>query len=158
MKTNHFAVIGKPRLPLLAITILALSYFTTSCTKPAELSAQPVQLSQLAEILKGEIISGNLTSISNEGFLVQDKGETKIFLLEKNQRLIIETPGNLKRVDVLYCQYGVLISDFENNTTWLYINNDEESRKKFEPIKNKLNGNQKTFDILGLTRINLTEI
>jgi len=155
MKTKHFAFIVKPGLPLIAMTMLVLLHLHTSCTKKTTEHPVSVPFSQMAEILNGEIISGYLICESSEGFMVQTKEARKIFILEKIENHAIETPQNIQNADVLYCQYGLIISDTEKNKIWLYIKNDEESRKKFEMVKSRLNSNSRTSDISGWTRINL---
>jgi hypothetical protein len=79
-------------------------------------------------------------------------------MLEKIHDSYNEMPENLKNADVLYCQYGVIISDTEKNKIWVYINNDEESHKKFEKVKSKWKGSSRTSVISGFTRVNLTEV
>lgn len=159
MNTTHFSFSVKRGLPLIFMFVLALFHLCTSCTKKTSDAAVPtLPLSSLSEILNGTIISGNLISLGTEGFMVQYGRETKIFILEKIQNVSNEMPENIKNADILYCQYGLIISDTEKNKIWLYINNDEESHKKFETVKSKWKGSSNTSVISGLTRINLTEV
>jgi hypothetical protein len=159
MNTQHFGFSVKRVLPLIFLPVLALFYVCTSCTKKTSDDAvHTPPLSSLSEILNGTVISGNLISVQNEGFMVQYGKETKIFILEKLQNHTNEVPEDIKDADVLYCQYGLVISDSKKNQIWVYINNDEESHKKFETVKSRWKGSFRTSVISGSTRINLTEV
>lgn len=159
MNTTQFGFSVKHSLPLIVILVLALFYLPTSCTKKASEPAVPTSsLGRIAESLNGTMISGTLISLDDEGFMLQYKNESKIFILEKIANVRSETPEHIKNADIIYCQYGLIISDAEKNKIWIYINNDEESHKKFEMVKSKLTGSFRTSVIFGWTKINLTEI
>ncbi|HTE10993.1 MAG TPA: hypothetical protein VK645_08485, partial [Chitinophagaceae bacterium] len=40
----------------------------------------------------------------------------------------------IKHAQVVYSNYGIIIRDTDTNRLWYYIQNDEESQKRFESL------------------------
>ena len=61
--------------------------------------------------------------------------------------------GTIQNAKLIYSKFGVVVQDMNTNKTWLYPNNDTESREKFELVKPYLPENCILSEIAGTIKI-----
>jgi hypothetical protein len=144
------------RLLLSPTGILFALLFTIASCKKSESSVTTPQndIDRIASILTGEVFSSGIEDGQDEeGLVFVCKGGNDLLCLEKTSAVFITTTGALANATIIYSKYGILIRDNESQQTWLYIQNDPESREKFELVRAELKGTFLSTEIAGTIRI-----
>ena len=138
------------------ITIVATVLLFCSCKKG---SVETVNLNndmvEAAKLLDGPVLSGNVTTESNETEMVINYNDgNKFILVQKlpsNEQFNI---NSIKSAEVITSKFGIILKDLINNKIFLLANNDSESLKIFETIKPIFGKNARNTSVFGVTIVN----
>ncbi len=108
------------------------------------------------DLLKGEIISGIISDVQEDtdGLAIVFGNEEEIIFLQNIPSKTIASIGTIQNAKLIYSKFGVVVQDMNTNKTWLYPNNDTESREKFELVKPYLPENCILSEVAGTIKIN----
>jgi hypothetical protein len=135
----------------LAATIGAfmVSLFLISCKKnDRDVTKSDNSLTNIAASLNSKVLTGSLSASSSEDglSLIFDNG-TKTILLEKIPNTELAEIGLIQSA-------GIIVKDLAKDKVWFFVNNDEESIKRFEAIKNGYAGKYEFSKVFGTTIVN----
>jgi hypothetical protein len=155
MKTKNLKSGGKKITTLVVVFSLASGLFISCKKEGSQAGPQKTSLNEIASILKARIISCEINAGSDEKKLI-------LSLNNGNRFVIIDKLPNVQTFRVpsvpsgaiLISEFGVVVKNLSNNQTWLMVNNDAESRKKFEEVKKLLDGACQISLVYGTTVVN----
>lgn len=140
--------------------LFALLLMISSCKKSETMQTHSLnEMEHLSLILSGEILnSGIKDGQDDEGLVFVLNQENALLILQKISPAFLTSAGTLESATIISSKYGVLVRNNETLQTWLYIQNDRESRKKFEQVRARLSGDIQSVEIAGTIRMhaNLT--
>jgi hypothetical protein len=123
-----------PGMVCLALMLAVIFLPFISCKKNN--AAPAVSLQTMADKLQGEIFNGSISTESDEeGLALWCNNGMTLIGVAKIVKQHFTDPGNIKHAQVVYSNYGIIIRDTDTNLLWYYIQNDEESQKRFESLQ-----------------------
>jgi hypothetical protein len=133
----------------------ALLFTIASCKKnEAPATTSQFDIDRITTILTGEVFSSSIKDAQDEeGLVFVCKGGNDLLCLQKTSAVFITTTGTLANATIIYSKYGILVRDNNSDQTWLYIQNDPESREKFELVRAELTGTILLNEVAGTIRI-----
>jgi hypothetical protein len=153
MKTKKFSSSWK-EICFLVIFFTALTGLFISCKKEAA-GLQKITLNEIAKILDGGVISGELSAGSDqEQLILSCKSRDRLVIIEKLPNVQINRIPSVSSGAIILSEFGVVVRDLSNNHTWLLVNNDEGSKKRFEGVKKLLAGDCEISLVFGTTVVN----
>jgi hypothetical protein len=155
MKTKNLKSGGKKIINLMVVFSLASGLFI-SCKKEASRGdPQKTSLNEIASILKARIISGEINAGSDEKKLILSLNNGNRFvIIDKLPHVQTFSVPSVPSGAVLISEFGVVVKNSSNNQTWLMVNNDAESIKKFEEVKKLLGGDCQISLVYGTMVVN----
>ena len=142
------------------ITVLVAVMLLFSCKKG---SVEPVSVKndmvEAAKVLDGTVLSGNVTTESNENEIALNYNNgNKFILIEKIQGTERISINSIQSAEVITSKYGVILKDLSNNKIFLLTNNDSESLKMFEQVKSLFGKNLQSATVFGVTIVNAEKV
>jgi len=126
---------GVPGMVCLALMLAVMLLPFISCKKNDAAPPPAVSLQTMADKLQGEIFNGSISTESDEeGLALWCNNGMTLIGVAKIVTQHFTDPGNIKHAQVVYSNYGIIIRDTDTNRLWYYIQNDEESQKRFESL------------------------
>jgi hypothetical protein len=115
--------------------VLLIILAGSACRKNTSPVTVPYDLKQTANSLKGEILTGTLTTEGDDdGLALWVNGEKVLIGMGKTSQGIAD-PGTIQHVEIVYSNFGVIVRDINTNKLWYYIQNDPESKSKFASLR-----------------------
>lgn len=115
--------------------VLLIILAGSACRKNTSPVTVPYDLKQTANSLKGEILTGTLTTEGDDdGLALWVNGEKVLIGMGKTSQDIAD-PGTIQHVEIVYSNFGVVVRDINTNKLWYYIQNDAESKSKFASLR-----------------------
>lgn len=142
------------------ITVLVAAMLLFSCKKDSvETISVKNDMVEAAKVLDGTVLSGNVTTESNENEIALNYNDgNKFILIEKIQGTEPISINSIKSAEVITSKYGVILKDLSNNKIFLLTNNDSESRKMFEEVKSLFGKNLQSATVFGVTIVNAEKV
>ena len=142
----------------LAATVVAFmfSLFLISCKKDdRDVTKSDNSLTTIAASLNSKVLIGSLSANSSEDglSLIFDNG-TQTILLEKIPNTELAEIGLIQSAEIVTSGNGIIVKDLAKDKVWFFVNNDEESIKRFEAIKNGYAGKYEFSKVFGTTIVN----
>jgi hypothetical protein len=135
MKKKQMKLKGTPGMLCMCVLMTLFLLPAVSCRKNNSLAVSPVGLQNIASQLEGEILNGSLSTESDEeGLALWCNGGKILIAVAKIPTQQFADPGNIKQVQIVYSNFGLIIRDTDTNKIWYYIQNDAESQKRFESL------------------------
>ena len=111
------------------------------------------------KVLDGTVLSGNVTTESNENEIALNYNNgNKFILIEKIQGTERISINSIQSAEVITSKYGVILKDLSNNKIFLLTNNDSESLKMFEQVKSLFGKNLQSATVFGVTIVNAEKV
>ena len=159
MTTKNSKLLGSIIFPGM-ITVLVAVMLLFSCKKG---SVEPVSVKndmvEAAKVLDGTVLSGNVTTESNENEIALNYNNgNKFILIEKIQGTERISINSIQSAEVITSKYGVILKDLSNNKIFLLTNNDSESLKMFEQVKSLFGKNLQSATVFGVTIVNAEKV
>ena len=126
---------GVPAMVCLAMMLAVIFMPSISCKKNNAPPVPSISLQSMADHLQGEILTGSVSTESDEEGLALwcNDGKTLIGVAKIVTQPFTE-PGNIKHAQVVYSNYGIIIHDLDSKKLWYYIQNDDKSQKQFNTL------------------------
>lgn len=159
MTTKNSKLLGSIIFPGM-ITALVAVMLLFSCKKGSlETVSVKNDMVEAAKVLGGTVLSGNVTTESNENEIaVNYNNGNKLILIEKIQGSEPITINSILSAQVIISTYGVILKDLSNNKIFLLTNNDSESMKMFEEVKSLFDRNLQSATVFGVTVVNAEKV
>ena len=159
MTTKNSKLSGSMIFPGM-ITVLVAVMLLFSCKKGA---VEPVTVKndmvEAAKVLDGTVLSGNVTTASNENEIALNYNNgNKFILIEKLPGTEPISINSIQSAEVITSKYGVILKDLSNNKIFLLTNNDSESLKMFEEVKSLFGKNLQSATVFGVTIVNAEKV
>jgi hypothetical protein len=112
-----------------------------SCRKNDAQASKPyLNMQQIASKLDGTLLCGPLTSESDEEGLaiIYDNGKNEgkgLIAMEKIPSSLLAVPGRIEHAEIVCSSFGIIVRDIDQNKLWIYMQNDEKSRQKFQSLQ-----------------------
>ncbi len=142
------------------ITVLVAVMLLFSCKK-GSVETVPVKndMVEAAKVLDGTVLSGNVTTESNENEIALNYNNgNKFILIGKIQGTEPISINSIQSAEVITSKYGVILKDLSNNKIFLLTNNDSESLKMFEEVKSLFGKNLQSVTVFGVTIVNAEKV
>lgn len=142
------------------ITVLVAVMLLFSCKKGSvETVSVKNDMVEAAKVLDGTVLSGNVTTESNENEIALNYNNgNKFILIEKIQGTEPISINSIQSAEVITSKYGVILKDLSNNKIFLLTNNDSESLKMFEEVKSLFGKNLQSATVFGVTIVNAEKV
>ncbi len=142
------------------ITVLVAVMLLFSCKKGSvETASVKNDMVEAAKVLDGTVLSGHVTTESNENEIALNYNNgNKFILIEKIQGTEPISINSIQSAEVITSKYGVILKDLSNNKIFLLTNNDSESIKMFEEVKSLFGKNLQSATVFGVTIVNAEKI
>ena len=159
MTTKNSKLSGSMIFPGM-ITVLISVMLLFSCKKgTVESVTVKDDMVEAAKVLDGMILSGNVTTESNESEIALNcNNGNKFILIEKIQGAEPISINSIQSAEVITSKYGVILKDLSNNKIFLLTNNDAESLKMFEEVKSLFGKNLQCATVFGVTIVNAEKV
>ena len=159
MTTKNSKLSGSMIFPGM-ITVLIAVMLLFSCKKgTVESVTVKDDMVEAAKVLDGMILSGNVTTESNESEIALNcNNGNKFILIEKIQGAEPISINSIQSAEVITSKYGVILKDLSNNKIFLLTNNDAESLKMFEEVKSLFGKNLQCATVFGVTIVNAEKV
>lgn len=144
------------RMAYLKTIVLLLLLPAFACRKNETAATAPVPVQLMATTLEGEVFKGRIAvEGDDEGLALWCNGGKVLIAMGKLAASPFINPGNIEQAEVLYSNFGVIIRDVQNQKTWYYIQNDTQSRQRFESLQHNT-GTTLVSEIEGTFRLNIS--
>jgi hypothetical protein len=142
------------------ITVLVAVMLLFSCKKGSvESVSVKNDMAEAAKVLGGTVLSGNVTTESNENEIALNYNNgNKFIFIEKIQGKEPISINGIQSAEVITSKYGVILKDLSNNKIFLLTNNDSESLKMFEEVKSLFGKNLQSTTVFGVTIVNAEKV
>ena len=142
------------------ITVVVAVMLLFSCKKSSvETVSVKNDMVEAAKVLDGAVLSGNVTTESNENEIALNYNNgNKFILIEKIQGTEPISINSIQSAEVITSKYGVILKDLSNNKIFLLANNDSESLKMFEEVKYLFGKNLQSATVFGVTIVNAEKV
>ena len=142
------------------ITVLVAVMLLFSCKKDSiETVSVKNDMVEAAKVLDGTVLSGNVTTESNENEIALNYNNgNKFILIEKVQGTEPIRINSIQSAEVITSKYGVILKDLLTNKIFLLTNNDSESLKMFEGVKSLFGKNLQSAIVFGVTVVNAEKV
>ena len=159
MTTKNSKLLGSLIFPSI-ITVLVAVMFLFSCKKGSvETVSVKNDMVDAAKVLDGTVLSGNVTTESNENEIALNYNNgNKFILIEKLPGTEPISINSIQSAEVITSKYGVILKDLSNNKIFLLTNNDSESLKMFEEVKSLFGKNLQSATVFGVTIVNAEKV
>ncbi len=159
MTTKNSKLLGSIIFPGM-ITALIAAMLLFSCKKSSlETVSVKNDMVEAAKVLGGTVLSGNVTTESNENEIaVNYNNGNKLILIEKIRGSEPITINSILSAQVIISTYGVILKDLSNNKIFFLTNNDSESMKMFEEVKSLFDRNLQSATVFGVTVVNAEKV
>jgi len=158
MTTKNSKLSGTAIFPGMITVLVVMLLF--SCKK-GSVETVPVKndMVEAAKVLDGTVLSGNVTTESNENEIALNcNNGNKCILIEKIQGTEPISINSIQSAEVITSKYGVILKDLSNNKIFLLTNNDSESLKMFEEVKSLFGKNLQSATVFGVTIVNAEKV
>ena len=134
MKTSNKMLQSIPML-CMGLFVLLIILSGSACRKNTAAVTVPYDLKQTANSLRGEILTGTLTTEGDDdGLALWVNGEKVLIGMGKTSEGIAD-PGSIQHVEIVYSNFGVIVRNTTTNQLWYYIQNEAESKSKFASLR-----------------------
>ena len=135
MKTKQQTPRGVPGMVCLVLMLTVIFLPFVSCKKNNAPPLPATSLQSMADLLQGEILTGRVSTESDEDGIALwfNEGKTLIGVAKIITQPCTD-PGTIKHAQVVHSNYGIIIRDTDSNKLWYYIQNDEKSQKQFNAL------------------------
>jgi hypothetical protein len=159
MTTKNSKLPGSIIFPCM-ITVLVAIMLLFSCKKGSvEIVSVKNDMAEATKLLGGAVLSGNVTTESNENEIALNYNNgNKFILIEKIQGTEPISINGIKSAEVITSKYGIILKDLSNNKIFLLMNNDSESLKMFEEVKPLFGKNLQSATVFGVTIVNAEKV
>jgi hypothetical protein len=114
----------------------AMSVLLFSCIK-SDIPVPPpaTNMVTVANELEGEVFTGAIEVFQEDDGVVFscNNGKTLIALQKLNPDNL-PTSGNIEHAEIICSEKGIVLRNTATNEIWTYVNNDTDSKEKFEKI------------------------
>jgi hypothetical protein len=155
MTTKNLKLAGSRMFPAMVIIFVTATFFF-SCKKSTH-EVVPVKndMVEAARVLDSKVISGNITTQSNEEEIALNYNSgDQLILIEKIKGMGFVNISSIKSAEIITSKYGIILKDAGSNSIFLLANNDPESIKMFERIKPFFSNNTQSATVFGVTVVN----
>jgi hypothetical protein len=135
------ALILKKSSTVLALLIATaglcmLLIFSASCRKNNAARTSPETLNYLSSNLEGMLLTGNLTTEKDsDGLAIFCNNGKTLIAVGSLAPAAPADPGNMEHAAVIYSRFGVIVRNLDTGQVWYYIQNDEQSRQRFQTLQ-----------------------
>lgn len=142
------------------IMVLVSVMLLFSCKKGSvETVSVKNDMVEAAKVLDGTVLSGNVTTESNESEIALNYNNgSKFILIEKLQGTYPININSIQSAEVITSKYGIILKDLSNNKIFLLANNDSESLKMFEEVRSLFGRNLQNTTVFGVTIVNAEKV
>jgi hypothetical protein len=137
MKTTKTGFQSIPLMICKTFIVLCLLLPAISCKKDASAPTSVSNMQSIANSLKGEVLIGSLSTESdNDGMGLWYNGTNILIGMGRITPQGMADPGVIKHAEIVYSDFGIVLRDTDTDKYWYYIQNDAESKSKFEWLHN----------------------
>ncbi len=155
MKTKNLKTGSKKIITLLIVFWVASGFFISCKKEAAEAGPQKTSMNEIAKILDAGVISGEINTGSDEKELILScNSRNRFVIIEKLPNVQTSRVPPISSGAMVISEFGVVVKNLSNNQIWLMVNNDAESRKRFEGVKKLLGGACEISLVFGTTVVN----
>jgi len=124
-----------PALLYKGLFLFLISLPIVSCRKNNSPVRASDNLQGIANRLGGIIIKGSIATESGNDAVVILCNEGNIAIgMGKIPLHDVVNPPNIEHAEIIYSDFGIIISDTDSRQKWYYIQNDDKSQKTFEGL------------------------
>lgn len=154
MKTSTLILF---RMVYLRTIVLLMLVLAVACRKNNTAQMRSHSIQAMADALHGELLKGGITTeTDDEGLALWCNGGKVLIAIAKLTSATFTNPGNIDHAQVVRSDFGIIIRDAKSNTTWYYIQNDAQSRRRFEQLQNTGGGQIIVSGMTESIRINIS--
>ena len=159
MTTKNSKLLGSIIFPGMIIVLVAVMLLFSCKKGSVETVSVKNNMVEAVKVLDGTVLSGNITTESNENAIVLNYNNgNKFILIEKIQGTEPISINSIQSAEVITSKYGVILKDLSNNKIFLLTNNDSESLKMFEEVKSLFGKNLQSATVFGVTIVNAEKV
>ena len=159
MTTKNSKLSWRIILPGMATAVIAVMLLFSCKKSSVEDISVKNDMTTAAKMIDGTILSGTITSESDESEVALNYNNgNKFILITKITDAESININNMQSAEVITSKYGVIIKNVSTNKVFLLANNDSESIKKFKALQSLFDKNFQSATIFGTTIINSEKV
>jgi hypothetical protein len=155
MTTKNSKVSGTKILPGMVTAVIAIMLLSSCKKNSVENAAVKNDMVTAAKMIDGAVLSGTITSESDESEVALNYNNgNKFILIAKIAGAESIHINNMQSAELITSKYGVIIKNVSTDKVFLLANNDSESIKKFKAVRSLFDKNFQSATIFGITIVN----
>jgi hypothetical protein len=159
MTTKNSKLLGRLILPGMITVVIAVMLLFSCKKSSVENVAAKNDMVTAAKMIDGAVLSGTITSESDESEVALNfNSGNKFILIAKIAGAESIHINNMQSAELITSKYGVIIKNVSTDKIFLLANNDLESIKKIKAVQSLFDKNFQNATIFGITIVNSEKV